>query len=135
MIIDSTYDMKKMHIFTSKNSKYIISETTIPKLQNIIKDEILPPKKDIRVFLVRFRMNLNNDINLKIIVTPYFITKKLNLIIDSDNVGLNIEYSKNELNKFGFDKEHIKKIIKAIKDETASFTDLTDNITHILQVT
>jgi hypothetical protein len=134
MIIDTTYDMKKMHIFTSKKSKYIISEKTIPKLEKIIKEEITPPKKDIPVFVIRFRFDLDNDIPLRIIATPYIITNKLNLIINSNNVGLTIEYSKSELNKFGFDKEHIKKIIKAIKEETASFTDLSDNITHILNI-
>jgi hypothetical protein len=55
--------------------------------------------------------------------------------MEDEDVALTIKYSQDELKEYGFKKEHIKKIIKAIKEETASFHNFSDNITHILEVT
>jgi hypothetical protein len=135
--IDDTYDMKMKNIFTSKNQKYIISEKTLPKLEKIIKEEVNPPSKSIGIFIISFNLTLDSDddIVLRINATPYKITSKLNLVLDRDNVGLTIRYSKDELKKYGFKKIHVKKIIKAINEKTASFKNFSDNITHILKVT
>ena len=135
--IDDTYDMKMKNIFTSKNQKYIISEKTLPKLKNLIKEEINPPKNDIPVFIISFRLKKedDDDIVLRINAIPFIITNKLNLVLDREKIGLTIEYSKDELKKYGFEKIHITKIIKAINEKTASYKDFTDNITHILCVT
>ena len=134
--IDDTYDMKMKNIFTSSKPRYIISEKTLPKLKNLIKEEINPPKNDIPVFIISFRLKKedDDDIVLRINAIPYLITNKLNLVMDPEKIGLTIEYSKNEMKKHGFKKIHITKIIKAINEKTASFKDFTDNITHILKV-
>ena len=129
--IDKTYDMSLIHIF--KNSKFILSEKTLPKLKKAVKENVKPPSKDIKLYLVRFRLNLENKCPLRISIAPYFITDKLNLIPDSDGVALTIEYSSNELEKYGFKKEHIIKIIKAIKDQKVSFKELSESITNILK--
>ena len=105
--IDDTYDMKKKHIFISKNYKYIISEKTLPKLQIIIKDEINPPSISVDVFIISFNLTIDSDddIILRINAIPFVITSKLNLILDCEKIGLTIEYSTNEMKKFGFNEK------------------------------
>ncbi len=129
--IDKTYDMSQIHIF--KNSKFILSEKTLPKLKKAIKENIKFPSRDIKLYLIRFRFDLENKYPLRISIAPYFITEKLNLIPDSDDVALTIEYSSDELKKYGFKKEHITKIIKAIKNKKVSFKELSESITNILE--
>ena len=135
--IDDTYDMKMKNIFTSSKPRYIIKAKTLPKLKNLIKEEINPPKNDIPVFIISFRLKKedDDDIVLRINAIPFIITNKLNLVLDREKIGLTIEYSKDELKKYGFEKIHITKIIKAINEKTASFKNFSDNITHILKVT
>ena len=130
--IDKTYDFGYIHLFKSSNSKYILSEKSLPKLKKAIKVNVKAPSKDIKLYLIRFRYDLENKYPLRISVAPYFITEKLNLIPDSEEIALTIEYSSNELEKFGFKKEHINKIINAIKNKKVSFKELTESITNIL---
>lgn len=130
--IDKLYDMSQMHLFKNPSSTYILGEKTLPKLKKAIKENIKTPANDVKVYLIRFKINLDDKYPLRISLAPYIITDKLNLIMDYDKVALTIEYSKNEFEKYGFDKTHIKKIIKAIKNNKVSFNELTDNITNIL---
>ena len=130
--IDETYDMKQIHLFKNPTALYILSEKTLSNLKKSIKENIENPNEDVNVFLVKFKLNLNDKTPLRISFAPYFITEKLNLVSDYDNSSLTIEYSKNELEKYGFNKKHIKKIIKAIKNNKVSYEELSDNISNIL---
>ncbi len=131
--IDETYDMKQIHLFKNSTALYIVSEKTLSKLKKVVKENIENPNEDVDVFLVKFKLNLNDKIPLRILFAPYFITEKLNLIPNYDNSSLTIEYSKEEFEKYGFNKKHIKKIIKAIKNNKVSYKELSDNISNILE--
>lgn len=131
--IDETYDMKQIHLFKNPTALYIVGEKTLPKLKKFIKENIENPNEDVEVFLIKFKLNLNDKIPLRISFAPYFITEKLNLIPDHDNSSLTIEYTKDEFEKYGFNKKHIKKIIKAIKNNKISYEELSDNISNILE--
>ena len=130
--IDKSYDMAQIHLFKNPSSTYILGEKTLAKLKKSIKENIKMPTKDVKVFLIKFKLNLDDKYPLRISFAPYFITEKLNLVSDYDNHALTIEYSKDEFEKYGFNKEHIKKIIKAIKNNKVSYEELSDNITNIL---
>lgn len=130
--IDNTYDMKMMHLFKGSSSKYLMSEKSLQKLKNAVKENVKAPDKDIKVYLIKFKYDEDNDVPLRISVAPYFITDKLALIQDHDNVAITIKYSTDELKKYNFKKEHIDKIIKAIKKDLVSYEGLADNISNIL---
>ena len=129
--IDETYDMKKIHLFKNPNALYILGEKTLSNLKKSIKENIENPNEDIKVFLIKFKLNIDDKIPLRISFSPYFITEKLNLVPDYDNSSLTVEYSKDEFEKYGFNKKHIKKIIKAINNNKVSYKELSDNISNI----
>jgi len=133
--IDNTYDMSKYHLFKSSGTKSYISDSTITKLKKTIKENVKPPTKNTKVYIVSFFLKTESDNPLRIVCGQYTLTPKLALVMEDEDTALTIKYSKDELKEYGFKKEHIKKIIKAIKEETASFHNFSDNITHILDVT
>jgi hypothetical protein len=131
--IDDSYDMKQIHLFKKSSLKYILGDKTLPKLKKLIKENVNTPTKDIKVYLIKFKFSPDNEYPLRISVAPYIITDKLNLIMDYNNVALTIKYSTNELKKYGFNHNHINKIIKAIKNNKISYKNLTESITNILE--
>ncbi len=133
--IDKTYDMSKIHLFKSGGNKSLLSENTMPKLKNAIKQNVKPPNKNTKVFTIDFALKPESEYPLRIVCAQFTLTPKLALVTKDDDMSLTIRYSQEELKQYGFKKDHIKKIMKAIIDETASFAGLADNITHILEVT
>lgn len=130
--IENTYDFTMIHLFKSPSSTYLLCEKTIPKLKTLIKENIKAPNKDKKVYVVRFNYKPDTKIPLKITLAPYFITDLLNLVIDYENPALTIEYTKQELETYGFKKGHIKKIIQAIENNEVSYNELTESISNIL---
>jgi len=134
--IDNTYDMSKIHLLKMGNTKSYLSEKTFSKLKKAIKENVQPPNKNIRVFIMDFIYKPESDTYpLRIVSSPFTLTPKLAVVSEDDDIGLTIKYTQDELKKYGFKKEHIKRIMKAIEDETASYINFSDNITHILEVT
>jgi hypothetical protein len=132
-LIDQTYDMNKYHLF--KNNKSILEETSINNLKKAIKENIKPPKSDTKVFVINFSIRPENKFPLKIVCGQYTLTDKLALVMIDDDTSITITWTKDELKKFGFKKNHISKIIKAIKLDLVSYEDFHDSITHVLDVT
>ncbi len=133
--IDKTYDMSKIHLFKSGGTKSYLSENTISNLKKSIKEYVKPPSNNTKVFLINFSLDYESEYPLRVVCAQFTLTPKLALVTKDDDTALTIKYSQDELKKYGFKKEHIKKIIKAVKEKTASFAGLADNITHILEVT
>jgi hypothetical protein len=131
--IDESFDMTNYHLF--KNSKQILEEPTISKLKNAIKDNIKPPTKDTKVFVINFSIKPKSEFPLKILCGQYTLTNKLALVMTEDDTAQTITYTKDELKKYGFKKSHISKIIKAVKNDLVSYEDSHDSITHVLEVT
>ena len=50
-----------------------------------------------------------------------------------DDIAQTISYSKEELNKYGFKKSHITKIIKAIQNDLISYENSSVPITDVLK--
>lgn len=134
VLIDKTYDMSKIHLF--KNStKSLLSELTMKKLKNSIKENIVPPKKDTKVFTLEFAIDIDSDIPLRIVCAQFTLTPKLVLGMRDDDLSQTIRWTKDELKKYGFKKIYLKKIIYAVKNDLLSYENLTDSITHVLEVT
>lgn len=132
--IDDIYNKDYIHLFKKSSSKYIICEKTIQKLKKAIKENIKEPNKDIDVYLIKFKINLNSNYPITISCAPYIITENLNLITNHDDVAITIKYSSDELKKYGLKKNHISKIINAVKNNKISFNQLTENISNILSI-
>ncbi len=132
-LIDQIYDMSNYHLF--KNSKQILEDSSINNLKKAIKENIKPPTKDTKVFVINFSIKPKSEFPLKILCGQYTLTNKLSLVMTEDDTAQTITYTKDELKKYGFKKSHVSKIIKAIKNDLVSYEDFHDSITHVLEVT
>jgi hypothetical protein len=109
-----------------------LSAQNLKQLKQEIKNNIDPPTKDIQVHVVNFGKTKNKDRLFVINCVGFTITKKLFLIMDDDNIGQTITYSKKELEKKKFKLTDIIKIIKAIDGDKISFEKSSVSISDIL---
>ena len=132
--IDSVLQTQTYHIFYKNKLLKQLSAQTPLKLKATIKEYINPPKKNKKVFAVRIKLNSNNT-KSKLIITclQQTITPNLNLITDKGDHMVVVEYSDDELNKYGFKLAHIKKIIKALEKRTISLEKNVISISEILE--
>ena len=135
VVIDTIYDMDNIHLFKGGSSKSLLNEPSIIKLKKTIKENIKPPTNNTKVYIIEFAINKNNDKLLRISCAQFTLTPKLILSTKDDDIAVTITYTKDELKKYGFKKIHLKKIMQAIKEDTISLENLTDSITHVLEVT
>lgn len=109
-------DFKQYHIF--KNNKVIASSSTMKKLKDEVKKTFDAPSKNIKVYIISFSSKINFP--LTITCSQFTITPKLTLIAKDDDMSQKVYYNKEEYEKYKFKMSHIKKIIKALKDELLS---------------
>ena len=102
------------------------------KIKDEIKKQINEPPKEIKVFIVGFKISEKSSIPLRINCSQFTITPKLSLVFRSDDIAQSITYSKDELKKKKFRLYDIKKIINAIKNDTISFATSSVSISDIL---
>ena len=127
---DNNYNMDEIYLFDRKGI-LLFNDTSLTNLKKNIKNNY---NEDIKVFLIKFIFNINNENTLKISIAPYTLTNKNKLIIDYDNPSFSIIYNKEEYEKYGFKNNHINKIIKAFRLNKISFKEgLTNNITNVLE--
>ena len=129
-IIDDSIDMSKYHLF--KNGKSILMEPTLSKLKKSIKENIKPPTKNTKVYVVNFFVQANAKYPLKIFCVQFTITPTNALVAKDDDIGQTIFYSNDELLKYKFKKNHIQKIIKAIKNDLISYEKSYVSITDVI---
>lgn len=128
--IDKLLDVDKYYLYYK--GKPILSAETMTKLKKKIKENIDPPEKEIKVFVLSFGKHKNKK-NLFIVnCTGFTITKKLSLVMTDDDIGQTITYSEEELEKRKFKLSDIQKIIKAINNNKISFEKLSVSITDVL---
>lgn len=112
--------------------KYLkkLTSSTPKKLDKLIEENVNPPNKNKKVFLIKIKVNPDN-INKKIIIscTECIITPQLKLI--SYDL-ITVIYSENEIKTHGFKLIHIKKIIKALETKKVNFEKMFINISEIL---
>ena len=133
MNIDKSIDYNKYYIY--RNNKPILSDITIKKLKDNIKENITPPKTNKKVFIIRFNNRPDNQYPLMINCTQKTITTNLALVMEDDDVFQTITFDQEELKKYGFKKSYISKIIKAVKNYLISFENSSVTITDVFNAT
>lgn len=114
--ISKVIPVSKTNLFYK--NKLIITSNTLKKLEEDIKKNITNPKKDKDVYIVRVVYNEDDDDNILVInCSKKIITSelKLNNVIGTMKT---IIYTKDDLEKHGFKKNHITKIINAVNKGT-----------------
>ena len=133
MNIDKSIDYNKYYIY--RNNKPILSEVTIKKLKDSIKENITPPNKNKKIFILGFNYQQNHEHPLVIICSQKTITKHLALVMEDDDITQTITFDQEELKKYGFKKSYISKIIKAVKNYLISFENSSVTITDVFNAT
>jgi hypothetical protein len=114
-------------IYVYRNGKEILTGKTLKDIKKYIREKFNNPSKNIKVYLVRFSINRESNDIFSIGCTQMTITPSLSLISDENDETQTILYRKKDLEENPFKLNHIKYIIKAIKDELIS-TKFTDNV-------
>lgn len=128
--IKKIIDVKKTHLFVG--GELVSSQVTMKKIKDDVKKKYDKPKKDIKGFIIKLRLD-KNDINPIILnCTQVTITSSLYIGNEDGDGSQTFVYSKKELLKYKFKATHIKKIIKAIKNKLVSLEKNRINISEIL---
>ena len=132
--IDSVLQTQTYHIFY-KNKLLKQLSTPIPKkLDQLVKENVNPPKSNKKVFLIRIKSNLTNPKSkLVISCSQQTITPKLSIVAEKGDYFITVKYSQEELEKYGFKLSHIKKIIKALETRKVSLEKSFISISEILE--
>ncbi len=129
--INSLIDTKMLHLFNKKN--LVLSTKTLKELKTKV-NTLEQPKKDTKVYLIRLKIDKNDETPLIISCSQYTLTKEFELYPKDDDPFQTITYTNEELIKYGFKMGHIQRIIKAIKDHLISFKQDTVSITKIIKL-
>jgi hypothetical protein len=99
----------------------VAEEKTPAEIKKYVKETFEPPKKDVKGYLITLKINKTS--NEPIIVNCVEVTITPNLMVKSteDDGFQTFVYTLDDYKKYGFKMSHIKKIIKAVKDESISF--------------
>jgi len=102
-------------------------------IKTAIKNDYDAPKKNIKGFIIRLKIDKNNKKPLIINCTQVTVTPKLFVDSLDDDVFQIFTYTTDELLKYGFKLNHIKKMMKAIKNNTISFEKSSVSIYELLK--
>jgi hypothetical protein len=128
--IKKIIDVKKTHLFVG--GELVSSQVTMKKVKDDVKKNYDKPKKDIKGFIIKVRLDKNDVSPIIINCTQVTITPTLYIGNENGDGSQTFVYSKKELLKYKFKSIHIKKIIKAIKNKTVSLEKSKVNIDEIL---
>lgn len=132
--INKILDISKYHLFYKGKELKELSEKTMNGVKKLIVENVNSPKTDKKVYLVNLKYNTDSDKRVLIISCgQYTITPKLKLAKGMDDDSFTIVYTPTELNKYGFNLTHIKKIINKIKKEELDVGVQFINISEILE--
>ena len=131
--IKKILDPKKDHLFVG--NELVVSEKTGKLLKEHIKENYEPPQKNIKAYIIRIDVDKKNNIPLSINCGQITITPKLFIGPKDDDTFQTFTYTKDELIDNGFKMTHIKKMMKAIKNNLISFEKSSISITELLKKT
>jgi len=130
-------DIKKVlqpsinHVYVS--NELVASEKTMKEIKEKIKKNFEEPKQNLKGYIIRLKVDQNNKNPLIVSCTQVTITKKLFVDALDDDAFQTFTYTSDELIKNGFKMSHIKKMIKAIKNNLISFEKSSISITELLK--
>jgi len=129
--INDVLEPSKSHLFVGGD--LVASEKSTKNLKDYIKQSYNPPKKNLKAYLIRIKINKTSSTPLIINCTEMTITPKLTIKSEDDDGFQTVKYSKIELSKYGFKIAHVKKLIKAIKNETVDFDNSIISLSELLK--
>lgn len=121
------------HLFVG--NELVASEKTLKLLKDYIKENYEPPKKNIKGFIIRITIDIKDKTPIYINCVENTITPKLTIGPKDDDAFQTFTYTKDELLNNGFKMSHIKKMMKAIKNNLISFEKSSISITELLKKT
>ncbi len=129
--INNIIDVNKYHLF--RNNKNILSANTFKMLKDELK-QFEEPSKNLKVYLIQFNIDPKYKYPLMINCTQNTLTPKLNLVINDEDMTTSVTYTPDELLKYGFKKNHLTKIMKAMKDDLISYRKPNVSISSIVKL-
>ena len=121
------------------DNKIVVSAKSMLSLKKKIKEDFYNPTKDIECNIMRYSLDPNYKYPLYISYTAYRITPKLQLFPSDNNekFGMySVSYTKEELLKYGFELEHIQKILYVCNNDLIKFKLIgATPITKVLKLT
>lgn len=128
--IKNEFDTKLYYLFINK--KIILQEKTIPKLKAQIKESLEKPDKNVSGFTISLSIDEKYKYPLMVNCSQITITPKLNYTQSDDDASQTFVYTNEDLEKYGFNKKHLLKIMKAMKNDEISYEENTIPISEIL---
>ena len=121
------------HLFVG--NELVASEKTAKLIKQYVKENYEPPKKNIKGFIIRITIDIKDKTPIYINCVENTITPKLSIGPSGDDAFQTFTYTKDELIDNGFKMTHIKKMMKAIKNNLISFEKSSISITELLKKT
>lgn len=126
--VNKLFNTKHTYLFI--NDKVFYHDVSFRKIKKYVKDNLEKPKKDIKGFIIKLRVDEDDSLLVnctQVTIKPYLF------IGNKDNDGSQtFVYSKKDFDKYGFEMEHIYKIIDAVKNHSVSFEKNRINISDVL---
>lgn len=130
-------DIKKVlqpsmsHLFVANE---LVSSHKLPKLlREDVKKNFDPPKKPIKGYIIRMKIDKNEKHIISINCIQVTINEKLNIKSLEGDGFQTFTYTSEEILKNSFKMSHIKKMIKSIKNHTVKFDKSFISITELLK--
>ncbi len=129
--VSDIIDTKNSHMFVS--NELVASGKTMKDIKTYVKDNYDAPEKDIKGYIIRLKIDKNYKTPLSITCMQITLTPKL-FIKSGDEDGIQtFNYTTDELLKHKFSMTHLKKIMKAIKNDAVSYRKTSIPISEILK--
>lgn len=130
-------DIKKIlqpsisHLFVANE---LVSSHKLPKLlREDVKKNFDPPKKPIKGYIIRMKIDKNEKNIISINCDQVTINEKLIIKGLEEDGYQTLTYTNNEIMKNGFKMSHLKKLMKAIRTYKIKSTNSFISITELLK--
>lgn len=131
--IDSVLKLGTYHIFYKNKHLKQLSSPIPKKMHELINKHVNPPKTDKKVFLIRSEFDSRDPNNkISITISQKIITPNLSLKPNPHGDIICVSYSNDELKKYGFKLEQLKKIMDKLKHKKINLEKNIVNISEIL---
>ncbi len=129
--VEDIIDTKNGHLFVS--NELVASQKTFKDIKTYVKANYDAPEKDLKGYIIRVKIDKNYKTPLSITCMQVTITPKLFIKSEDDDGIQTFNYTPDELLKYKFSMTHLKKIMKAIKNDAVSYRKTSIPISDILK--
>ncbi len=128
--VDKKIDSSLDHMF--RNNKLILSAKSLKEMKEKLQD-FENPSKDLKVFIIRIKIDPNSKYAMVISISQHTITPDLKLLTRMGDMALSVTYSEEEYNKYKFKLSYIYKIIKDMKEDKIDYSKLSTPISKLIK--